>query len=95
MKALLNRVERVAGQYARDQDYTAQLQSLAAPMQEEMAARDGLLQLCPAALQYRWMLEEYRVSLFAQHLGTRQAVSEKRLRQQWREVVQWLEANPR
>ncbi len=30
-------------------------------------------------LQYRWMIEEYRVSLFAQNLGTRVSVSPKRL----------------
>ena len=33
--------------------------------------------------RYRWMLEEYRVSLFAQQLGTLLPVSEKRLKQQW------------
>lgn len=32
-------------------------------------------------IRLRWMLEEYRVSLFAQQLGTRETVSEKRLRQ--------------
>jgi len=31
-------------------------------------------------LEFRWLLEEYRVSLFAQQLGTRQSVSSKRLR---------------
>jgi ATP-dependent helicase HrpA len=31
----------------------------------------------------RWMLEEYRVSLFAQKLGTAIPVSPKRLEQQW------------
>lgn len=31
---------------------------------------------------YRWMIEEYRVSLFAQQLGTRVAVSSKRLERQ-------------
>ncbi|MDF2181976.1 ATP-dependent RNA helicase HrpA [Neptuniibacter sp. CAU 1671] len=35
---------------------------------------------------YRWMLEEYRVSLFAQQLGTQYPVSEKRLRQLWASV---------
>lgn len=35
---------------------------------------------------YRWMLEEYRVSLFAQQLGTRFPVSAKRLRRLWKEV---------
>ena len=36
--------------------------------------------------QYRWMLEEYRVSLFAQEVGTRMAVSGKRLKNYWREI---------
>ncbi len=35
---------------------------------------------------YRWMLEEYRVSLFAQKLGTAVSVSPKRLDQQWANV---------
>ena len=30
--------------------------------------------------EFRWLLEEFRVSIFAQELGTAQAVSEKRLR---------------
>ncbi len=32
---------------------------------------------------FRWLLEEYRVSLFAQQLGTKQPVSEKRIKQAW------------
>jgi ATP-dependent helicase HrpA len=32
---------------------------------------------------YRWMAEEYRVSVFAQELGTAQPVSIKRLNEQW------------
>jgi ATP-dependent helicase HrpA len=35
---------------------------------------------------YHWMLEEYRVSLFAQKLGTAVSVSPKRLEQQWANV---------
>jgi ATP-dependent helicase HrpA len=37
-------------------------------------------------VQYRWMLEEFRVSLFAQKLGTSVPVSAKRLEQQWSRV---------
>lgn len=41
----------------------------------------------PARLvQYRWMLEEYRVSLFAQTLGTAVTVSEQRLDKAWAKV---------
>jgi ATP-dependent helicase HrpA len=35
---------------------------------------------------YRWMLEEYRISLFAQELKTRFPVSDKRLRKHWNEL---------
>ena len=34
-------------------------------------------------VQYRWMLEEYRVSLFAQGVGTSIPVSAKRLDKAW------------
>jgi ATP-dependent helicase HrpA len=40
------------------------------------------------------MLEEFRVSLFAQQLGTKMPVSEKRLTQQWDKVKQWVIENP-
>jgi len=36
--------------------------------------------------RYRWMLEEYRVSLFAQELGTAHPVSAKRLERLWEKV---------
>ena len=45
-----------------------------------MAERDPQLAL------YRWMLEEYRVSLWAQQLGTKVPVSDKRLNKQWSQV---------
>ncbi|MBC8356089.1 MAG: ATP-dependent RNA helicase HrpA [Planctomycetes bacterium] len=40
-----------------------------------------------ALQEYRWMLEEYRVSLFAQQHGTAIKVSPQRLDKQWRQVV--------
>ena len=40
----------------------------------------------PVFSLYRWMLEEYRVSLFAQGLKTQIPVSEKRIEKQWQEV---------
>ena len=42
------------------------------------------LVLKPALLAYRWALEEFRVSLFAQTLKTRMPVSAKRLERLWR-----------
>jgi ATP-dependent helicase HrpA len=94
LKALRTRIERLPGQYAKDQSHTAILQGLEAPLWEAVTSNPGLLQLCGEAAQYRWLLEEFRVSLFAQSLGTRQAVSAKRLQEQWRSVAQWLAKNP-
>jgi len=94
MKALRIRLQRLSGQVARDEKYTALLESAASKLWQLEETRPGLLQVCPEALQYRWMLEEFRVSLFAQSLGTRQAISEKRLQEQWLKVAQWLEQNP-
>jgi len=35
---------------------------------------------------YRWMIEEWRVSIFAQQLGTRMTVSHQRLEKQWKTI---------
>tara|TARA_B110000503_G_scaffold39815_1_gene65396 strand:+ start:3705 stop:7451 length:3747 start_codon:yes stop_codon:yes gene_type:complete len=94
MKALLQRLERLAGQYPKDQKNTASLTALALPLLEVLKQRPGLLLLSEEASSYRWMLEEFRVSLFAQNLGTRQAVSLKRLQEQWQKVSQYLQQNP-
>ena len=40
-----------------------------------------------ALTEFRWMLEEYRVSLFAQELRTPEPVSPKRLDAKWQEIL--------
>ena len=40
----------------------------------------------PALEEYRWLLEELKVSLFAQELRTAQPVSYKRLEKAWAEL---------
>jgi len=94
MKAVMQRLERLSGQYPKDQQHTQLLQALSEPLLEVVAQRPEVLLHSEAAMTYRWMLEEFRVSLFAQNLGTRQAVSQKRLEEQWRIVAQWLLKNP-
>ena len=51
-----------------------------ASQHEQMSVYD------PELVRFRWMLEEYRVSLFAQELGTSIPVSAKRLDRQWEQV---------
>jgi ATP-dependent helicase HrpA len=41
----------------------------------------------PELEQYRWLIEELRVSLFAQELGTSEKVSPQRLDRQWEKVT--------
>ena len=41
----------------------------------------------PELETFRWMLEEFRVSLFAQELGTIIPVSAKRLEKHWANVM--------
>lgn len=41
----------------------------------------------PMLEHYRWMLEEYRVSLFAQKLGTAISISARKLDEQWERVT--------
>ncbi|MFK7974834.1 MAG: ATP-dependent RNA helicase HrpA, partial [Halioglobus sp.] len=93
-KGLLHRLERLSGQLPKDQKHTALLTDLNEPLAELLRHRPYVTSHCAPALAYRWQLEELRVSLFAQNLGTKQAVSEKRLRQKWAEVKVWLVENP-
>ncbi|MBT4521593.1 MAG: ATP-dependent RNA helicase HrpA [Halieaceae bacterium] len=94
VKALRIRLEQLAGQYAKDQKYVSLLEALGEPLCQVEKSRPALHVVCGEASLYRWMLEEFRVSLFAQSLGTRQPVSEKRLLAQWQKVENWLKHNP-
>jgi len=82
LKALAHRLERLGGQIGRDRAQVAELEAL----REQYQARAGdtpVWRQPEPLVSYRFLLEEYRVSLFAQQLGTRMPVSAKRLRQQW------------
>lgn len=70
LRAMLQRAERFAHHPGKDRDKA----SLLEPWVQDQAH-------VPAENRetYRWLLEEYRVSLFAQELGTAQPVSPKRL----------------
>ena len=94
-RAAEHRLSRLNGQYLKDQKSMA----LLAPWQDKLAAAvgryPGLLRLSPEAQALSWMLEEFRVSLFAQQMKTRLPVSDKRLEQHWHSIEAWLAANPR
>ena len=66
----------------RDARWLAELQ----PFWQRYVQRAASAVQDPALRNYRWMLEEFRVSLFAQELGTAAPVSVKRLEEQWAKV---------
>lgn len=86
LKAIEQRFDKLGSQVQRDRVWSGELAGLweqyraRAAKHGQEGKRDANLEL------YRWMLEEYRVSLWAQQLGTRMPVSDKRLNKQWSQV---------
>lgn len=75
------RLEKLAGNVQRDAVNTATVQRLEDEYDDALAAVAPNGRTVPPALaRVRWMLEELRISLFAQELGTAYSVSEKRIR---------------
>jgi ATP-dependent helicase HrpA len=84
LQGVQRRLERLRAD--RDAERAATMRDLWAPYvarRDDHAAR-GVVD--PHLVHYRWMLEEMRVSLFAQELGTAVPVSEQKLAAQWRNV---------
>ncbi|MDD0844113.1 ATP-dependent RNA helicase HrpA [Pseudomonas sp. Gutcm_11s] len=86
LKAIEQRLDKVGSQVQRDRVWTGELTAAWEQYQARAAKHAQEGKRDPELVLYRWMLEEYRVSLFAQQLGTRMAVSDKRLSKQWSQV---------
>jgi ATP-dependent helicase HrpA len=86
LKAIELRLEKLGSQVQKDRVWSIELSNLWAQYQTradkhaQEGKRDGEL------VTYRWWLEEYRVSLFGQQLGTKVPISDKRLSKQWSQV---------
>jgi hypothetical protein len=81
LKAIALRLEKLKGDAARDAQRLAEIAPLQTAFLRELAARKGR---ADARLdEFRWLLEELRVSLFAQELRTPMPVSVKRLQKVW------------
>jgi len=86
-KAINLRLERLSGGIERDRAALLEIRPLwqAYLERSEKHRQQGIVD--PQLEQYRWMIEELRVSLFAQTLGTKMPVSVKRLQQQFKALV--------
>ena len=85
LRAILHRLEHFGDDPERDAARQAELERLALPWRRAVAARRG--QHDPHLEEFRWMLEELRVSLFAQQLRTPMPVSVKRLERIWQSIA--------
>lgn len=86
MKAIELRLEKYQRDLNQQRFYSDQLSTFWQQYEQRKAQHDKQGIADTELETFRWWLEEYRVSLFAQQLGTRVSVSEKRLRQQWQKV---------
>lgn len=85
LRAMEYRIEKLQGNLPRDRQSMAEFESLYVPWKEAMARNEA--EKRDALEDFRWLLEEWRVSLFAQPLGTQEPVSLKRLNKRWQEIV--------
>ncbi|MCX7946600.1 MAG: ATP-dependent RNA helicase HrpA [Hydrogenophilus sp.] len=81
LRAISVRLEKVAKDPARDLRWLAEWRRAAQPWTRAVAAARGPWQ--PFWEEYRWLLEELRVGLFASELKTPFPVSVKRLERLW------------
>jgi ATP-dependent helicase HrpA len=83
LKAASLRLDKLRADPARDARLAAELASVEVPFRREATARARHGAAQPGLEQFGWLLEELRVSLFAQELKTPVPVSVKRLTKLW------------
>ncbi|RXZ33243.1 ATP-dependent RNA helicase HrpA [Oxalobacteraceae bacterium CAVE-383] len=81
LKAIAIRLDKLRADPARDARLTAEWTAVALPYQRALKDRNAAAD--PKMAEFRWLLEELRVSLFAQELRTPMPVSAKRLQKVW------------
>lgn len=87
LEALRIRLEKYPLQVVKDRDATRLFDRLWSQYAERRTWCERHEVLDEGLDDYRWLLEELRVSVFAQALGTRVPVSEKRLERAWQELL--------
>ena len=81
LKAIARRLERLPANAKRDAELAAKVRPFTTALQGLMTQLTRPT-VPPELAQLRWMIEEYRVSLFAQELKTMMKVSDKRVAEQ-------------
>ncbi len=86
LKALRLRIEKQPANPERDGKNAASVGTLWQKWQEAVEKQQARDKLKPELLEFRWLIEELRVSLFAQELKTPFPVSIKRLEKMWQDL---------
>ena len=86
LKAIGQRIDRLTHAPDRDRQWMREMEGLQARWRERAQAAQAAGRQDPRLDEIRWLLEELRVSLFAQQVGTAHPVSVKRLQTRWREL---------
>ncbi len=86
LDAILYRLDKMGTVMNRDRASSEELAGLWAQYESRVRQYEDRQMIVEPLTDYRWMLEEYRVSLFAQPLKTLHPVSAKRLRKIWQEL---------
>jgi len=81
LQAIEQRLEKSGLDARRDAKLSAEIAPLESRYRERVKAERGVKP--PGGDEFRWLLEEFRVSLFAQQLKTRVPVSARRLEDAW------------
>jgi ATP-dependent helicase HrpA len=85
LKAITLRLDKVRADPARDAARLAELRPQETRYWRLLAERKGVADV--RMQEFRWLLEELRVSFFAQELRTPQPVSAKRLDKAWQQIT--------
>ena len=86
-EAALIRLEKAARERGRDQMMMQDVQALEERFDARRKSERRGNAEDPALVVFGWWLQELRVSLFAQQLGTKMPVSVKRLEKRWEEIT--------
>ncbi|MEO5353927.1 MAG: ATP-dependent RNA helicase HrpA [Magnetococcus sp. XQGC-1] len=87
LRGVALRLERRGFAPLKDAQKAAEIAQLWRQYQTVLKKQEEARLWDPELQRYRWLLEEYRVSLFAQDLRTLVPVSAKRLAEQWEKVL--------
>jgi ATP-dependent helicase HrpA len=86
LNAIVIRLDRLSGSSAKDLELCKKLSSIEQPLKTLLYKYPEAIFSDPAVADFRWLVEELRVSLFAQQLKTALPVSLQRVVKEWNTI---------